>query len=59
MWCPTSAWWWVIWTGAGIAYFLIGINLTSSSLHRQIVASVVALSLMALLVWVWFKNSNN
>jgi hypothetical protein len=49
---PSKTQWWLIWIGLGVAYFCIGLNLSSGSPpDRQLVVGFLSVALAALLVW--------
>ena len=53
---PERAKWWVICAAISVAYFFIGINLSSGLFEHQIVAGLLSVVIAALLVWVCYRG---
>jgi hypothetical protein len=53
---PTHAKWWLVWIAIAVAYFFIGINLSSGLFEHQIVAGVLSIAIAALVVWVCYRG---
>ena len=53
---PAHAKWWLLWIAIAVAYFFIGINLSSGFADHQVVAGLLAVAIAALLVWVCYRG---
>jgi FkbM family methyltransferase len=53
---PALGKWWLVWIAIAVAYFFIGINLSSGFSGHQIVAGLLAVAIAALLVGVCYRG---